>query len=59
MAEWRNWQTHRTQNPALFTEREGSTPSSATNPQKTASIAPLLRMQADLSLPAISQLNRL
>ena len=31
MAEWRNWQTHQTQNLAFFTEREGSTPSSATN----------------------------
>jgi hypothetical protein len=31
MAEWRNWQTHQTQNLAKFTLREGSTPSSATN----------------------------
>ena len=31
VAEWRNWQTHQTQNLAFFTEREGSTPSSATN----------------------------
>ena len=31
MAEWRNWQTQRTQNPSKFTLREGSTPSSATN----------------------------
>jgi hypothetical protein len=30
MAEWRNWQTHQTQNLAKFTLREGSTPSSAT-----------------------------
>src|SRR5580704_1593832 len=30
VAEWRNWQTHWTQNPAKFTLREGSTPSSAT-----------------------------
>ncbi len=28
--EWRNWQTHRTQNPATFTGHEGSTPSSST-----------------------------
>ena len=31
MAEWRNWQTHQTQNLAFFTERVGSTPTSATN----------------------------
>ena len=31
VAEWRNWQTHQTQNLAFFTGREGSTPSSATN----------------------------
>src|SRR5580658_5153295 len=30
VAEWRNWQTHQTQNLAKFTLREGSTPSSAT-----------------------------
>ena len=30
MAEWRNWQTHQTQNLAFFTERVGSTPTSAT-----------------------------
>lgn len=30
-AEWRNWQTHQTQNLAYFTVREGSSPSSATN----------------------------
>ena len=28
--EWRNWQTHWTQNPAPLTGREGSTPSSST-----------------------------
>ena len=28
--EWRNWQTHGTQNPAPFTGHEGSTPSSST-----------------------------
>src|SRR5437762_13134354 len=28
--EWRNWQTHGTQNPASFTGYEGSTPSSST-----------------------------
>ena len=30
VAEWRNWQTHQTQNLALFTQRVGSTPTSAT-----------------------------
>ena len=30
MLEWRNWQTHGTQNPAAFTGHEGSTPSSST-----------------------------
>ncbi len=30
MAEWRNWQTHQTQNLAKFTLRVGSTPTSAT-----------------------------
>jgi hypothetical protein len=30
VAEWRNWQTHQTQNLAFFTERVGSTPTSAT-----------------------------
>lgn len=29
--EWRNWQTHGTQNPAFFTEHVGSTPTSSTN----------------------------
>lgn len=28
--EWRNWQTHKTQNLGLLREREGSTPSSGT-----------------------------
>ena len=31
LLEWRNWQTHGTQNPAAFTGHEGSTPSSSTN----------------------------
>jgi hypothetical protein len=31
VAEWRNWQTHQTQNLAKFTLRVGSTPTSATN----------------------------
>jgi hypothetical protein len=31
LLEWRNWQTHGTQNPATFTGHEGSTPSSSTN----------------------------
>ena len=30
LLEWRNWQTHGTQNPATFTGHEGSTPSSST-----------------------------
>jgi hypothetical protein len=30
VAKWRNWQTHQTQNLALFTERVGSTPTFAT-----------------------------
>ena len=29
--EWRNWQTHGTQNPAAFTGHESSTLSSSTN----------------------------
>ncbi len=29
--EWRNWQTHGTQNPASFTRYVGSTPTSSTN----------------------------
>ncbi len=28
--EWRNWQTHGTQNPAGFTSHVGSTPTSST-----------------------------
>jgi hypothetical protein len=31
LLEWRNWQTHGTQNPAPFTGHEGSTPSSSTS----------------------------
>jgi hypothetical protein len=31
LPEWRNWQTHGTQNPASFTGYEGSTPSSGTS----------------------------
>ena len=31
MLEWRNWQTHWTQNPAPLTGHEGSTPSSSTS----------------------------
>jgi hypothetical protein len=30
LPEWRNWQTHGTQNPAFFTEHVGSTPTSGT-----------------------------
>src|SRR5215470_11847358 len=31
--EWRNWQTHGTQNPAPFTGHVGSTPTSSTRPR--------------------------
>jgi hypothetical protein len=37
VAEWRNWQTHQTQNLAKFTLRVGSTPTSATNEIKDKS----------------------
>jgi hypothetical protein len=30
LLEWRNWQTHGTQNPAPFTGHVGSTPTSST-----------------------------
>ena len=40
--EWRNWQTHGTQNPAPFTGREGSTPSSSTT-SKRHGLCPALR----------------
>ena len=30
LLEWRNWQTHGTQNPAHFTVHVGSTPTSST-----------------------------
>jgi hypothetical protein len=30
LLEWRNWQTHGTQNPATFTGHVGSTPTSST-----------------------------
>lgn len=39
VAEWRNWQTHQTQNLAFFTERVGSTPTSATNRTTKKNIA--------------------
>jgi hypothetical protein len=39
VAEWRNWQTHQTQNLAKFTLRVGSTPTSATNVFPPHSIA--------------------
>jgi hypothetical protein len=32
LAKWRNWQTHRTQNPADLTVHVGSTPTFATTP---------------------------
>ena len=35
LLEWRNWQTHGTQNPALFTEHVGSTPTSSTTDSMT------------------------
>ena len=38
MLEWRNWQTHGTQNPASFTGYEGSTPSSSTNRRQQRSL---------------------
>ncbi len=40
--EWRNWQTHGTQNPASFTRYVGSTPTSSTNSSNyfPAAIAP-------------------
>ena len=41
MLEWRNWQTHWTQNPAPFTGHEGSTPSSSTNPRSARRSRPL------------------
>ena len=34
LLEWRNWQTHGTQNPATFTGHEGSTPSSSTSRER-------------------------
>ncbi len=37
MLEWRNWQTHWTQNPAPVTGHEGSSPSSSTTPAPAAS----------------------
>jgi hypothetical protein len=36
LLEWRNWQTHGTQNPASFTGYEGSTPSSSTKYSRKA-----------------------
>jgi hypothetical protein len=36
--EWRNWQTHGTQNPATFTGHVGSTPTSSTIEQDNPSI---------------------
>ena len=38
--EWRNWQTHGTQNPAPFTGHVGSTPTSSTNSCLTGPKAP-------------------
>ena len=39
MLEWRNWQTHWTQNPAPFAGHEGSTPSSSTKPDSSGAAA--------------------
>ena len=39
LLEWRNWQTHGTQNPALFTEHVGSTPTSSTTRKATGAFA--------------------
>ncbi len=55
MAEWRNWQTHQTQNLAKFTLREGSTPSSATNQFNSSDVfspCGLLALSWALSLSA-------
>ena len=43
LLEWRNWQTHGTQNPASFTGYEGSTPSSSTKNSRTISDRRYLR----------------
>jgi hypothetical protein len=40
VAEWRNWQTHQTQNLAKFTLRVGSTPTSATKKLKDSTTYP-------------------
>ncbi len=53
--EWRNWQTHGTQNPAFFTEHVGSTPTSSTTDKVAARGVWLHRLLATLSwvfLPA-------
>src|SRR5437016_12855922 len=62
--EWRNWQTHGTQNPASFTGYEGSTPSSSTKAPKrlqTETIVGLWRRAVfRIALPgsALFQSNR-
>ena len=43
-AKWRNWQTHQTQNLALFTQRVGSTPTFATTNKATHSGVAFLRL---------------
>lgn len=51
MLEWRNWQTHWTQNPAPFTGHEGSTPSSSTMPRLTSGDTASLRLRPRFSPP--------
>ena len=45
LLEWRNWQTHGTQNPALFTEHVGSTPTSSTTIESTDYMTSHLALQ--------------
>src|SRR5579884_2804488 len=39
LLEWRNWQTHGTQNPATFTGHVGSTPTSSTTENRLDALA--------------------
>ena len=39
LLEWRNWQTHGTQNPAGFTSHVGSTPTSSTSVHQLLSLS--------------------
>jgi|HubBroStandDraft_6_1064221.scaffolds.fasta_scaffold453677_3 hypothetical protein len=54
VAEWRNWQTHQTQNLAKFTLRVGSTPTSATN--KTNNLSGYFELLTRTDLIWITQL---